>query len=210
VPDALTLFQLSLSAALLAVIVDRAYALLFAAPLSNRGVAHVLRALERAEDVPLRAFAARVARTHVGRVLSIAFAPISDGVPRVDALAELSFELSAEAAVRLRALRVGATIASTTGLLIGIIRLRGGFTKPPGLLALEAGLTERLAVADALFSMAIGVGTSAVCFYALSLLGAAARSLIAQRARVERALLPRLHAGPSEPAGGTASPVITP
>jgi hypothetical protein len=209
-PDALTLFQLGLSAALLGVILDRAYCLLWAAPLSSRGVAHVLRALERAEDGPLRAFAKHTARTHVGRVLAIAFEPITDGLPREDALAELSFELSAEAAARLRALRVGATIASTTGLLIGIVRLRGGFTKPPGLLALEAGLTERLAVSDALFSMAIGVGTSAVCFYALSLLGDAARGLVAQRARVESALLPRLRAAPNEPAGGPASSAITP
>jgi hypothetical protein len=56
-----------------------------------------------------------------------------------------------------------------------------------------------MAVADALLSMAIGVGTSAVCFYALSLLGEAARTLIAQRARVERALLDVLRAPPERP-----------
>lgn len=195
-PDALTLFQLGLSAALLGVILDRAYHLLFRAPLSRRGVEYVMRALERTDHGPLRAFAAHTARTHVSRVLSVALGPLEEGDTREDAMAELSFELSAEAAVRLRALRVGATIASTSGLLIGIIRLRGGFIKSPGLLALEAGLTERLALADALFSMAIGVGTSAVCFYALSLLREAARSLLAQRSRVENALMPLLRAGP--------------
>jgi hypothetical protein len=194
VPDLLTLLQLSLSAALIGVIADRVYSLMFVAPLSRRGVEFVLRALERAEFEPLRAFARASSRAHISRMLVAALEPASDGERQEDVLTELSFELSGEAAARLRALRVGATIASTLGLLIGIIRLRGGFTKPPGLLALEAGLSERLAVSEALFSMALGVGTSAVCFYALSLLQEAARSLIAQRGRVENALLARLPA----------------
>lgn len=193
-PDTLTLLQLSLSAVLLGVIVDRVHTLLFAAPLHRRGLEFVLRSLQRLGFDELRTFATApgTSRTHVARVLRVALSADQQDESRQDALAELSFELSAEATARLRAIRVGATIASTLGLMIGIVRLRGGFAKPTGLLALEAGLTERMAVADALLSMAIGVGTSAVCFYALSLLGQAARSLMAQRARVERALLDAL------------------
>jgi hypothetical protein len=213
-PDVLTLLQLGFSAALLGAIIERANFLLLTAPLSRRGLDFVLRALERAEVDALRAFADGTSRTHVGRVLRLAFTPgasesefCSRAEPRAStsravsassenseaALAELSFDLAAEAIARLRALRVGATIASTLGLLIGIVRLRGGFSEPPGLLALEAGLTERLAVADALLSMAIGVGSSAVCFYALSVLGRAAQGLITQRARVENALRAHAH-----------------
>jgi hypothetical protein len=205
VPDILTLLQLGLAATLLGVIGDRVHILMFAAPLHRRGVEFVLRLLSSADSDPrtsagsaqldaLRAFAstAGTSRTHVARVLRAVLDCDEQGEHRQDALAELSFELSAEATARLRTLRVGATIASTLGLLVGIVRLRGGFAKPSGLLALEAGLTERMALSDALLSMAIGVGTSAVCFYALSLLGEAARALMAQRARVERALLDAL------------------
>jgi hypothetical protein len=200
-PDLLTLLQLGLSAVLLGAIGERVYTLMFAAPLHRRGLEFVTLALERAQLAELTRFAtSEGARdTHVGRVLRVALRPAQVGESRGDQLAELSFDLSAEAIVRLRALRVGATIASTLGLLVGIVRLRGGFAQPSGLLALEAGLTERLAVADALFSMAIGVGTSAVCFYALSLLREAARSLIAQRARIENLLQARFPSGPGQP-----------
>jgi hypothetical protein len=207
VPDFFTLLQLGVSATLLGVIGDRVYCLLVAAPLSRRGVEFVLRSLERSQIDALRAFARGTAPAHISRVLSVALDPASEHERHEDALTELSFELSAETTVRLRALRVGATVASTLGLLVGILRLRGGFSKPPGLLALEAGLTERLAVSDALFSMALGVGTSAVCFYALSLLGEAARSLIAQRSRVERALLAQVGARSDQrPVGLPARP----
>ena len=200
-PDLLTLLQLGLSAMLLGLIADRVYTLMFAAPLHKRGLEFVTRALERGNLAALNHFAAGAAtrRTHIGRMLHIALAPAQPGESRRDELAELSFELSAEAIARLRALRVGATIASTLGLLVGIVRLRGGFAQPSGLLALEAGLTERMAVGDALYSMAIGVGTSAVCFYALSLLREAARFLIAQRTRVENLLQDGLPSAPDGP-----------
>lgn len=196
-PDALTLLQLGLSAILLGAIGERVYTLMFAAPLHPRGAEFVTRAAQRCELRELARFAASAGtrHTHVARFLRVALSPSRPGESRRDELAELSFDLSAEAIVRLRALRVGATIASTLGLLVGIVRLRGGFAPPRGLLALEAGLTEHMAVADALGSMAIGVGTSAVCFYALSLLREAARSLLAQRTRVERLLEDHLPTG---------------
>ncbi|MEY4578160.1 MAG: hypothetical protein RL701_2863, partial [Pseudomonadota bacterium] len=85
-------------------------------------------------------------------------------------------------------LRVGATIASTVGLMIGILRIRGGAGEHAGLLALEAGLAEKVALGEALFSMAVGVATSAVCFHAVGALREAAGEVMGQGTKVAEAL----------------------
>jgi hypothetical protein len=180
--DALTWLQLGLSAALAALIVERTRYLLVAAPLSPEGLKFVVAALEAGRTEQAQVWAEEAARTHVGQVLRVGLGA-RDGDDD-DELSEALFELQACCLVRLRALRVGATVASTLGLLAGILRIRGGLGESAGLLALEAGLAEKVALGQALFSMALGVATSAVCFYALGVLREAAQALLAQGTKV--------------------------
>jgi hypothetical protein len=90
------------------------------------------------------------------------------------------------ASTRLRLIRVSATMASTLGLLGGILMLAGAPLPNQGLLALAAGAVERARMSTAIATMAIGVGSSAFCFQALSILRRAAQTLLAQADRVAR------------------------
>jgi hypothetical protein len=91
------------------------------------------------------------------------------------------------ATARLRLIRVSATMASTLGLLGGILMLAGMPLPNQGLLALASGALERARMDTAIATMAIGVGSSAFCFQALSILRIAARTLLTQAERVARA-----------------------
>lgn len=110
-------------------------------------------------------------------------------------------DLRQAASARLAVLRGCATLASVLGLLGGIMAIRGGFSGNAGLLELQAGLAQQVALAEALERMAIGVGTSAVCFYALGVFRRAARDLIVQITQIahliaDQASLPRLGGAP--------------
>jgi hypothetical protein len=180
--DVLTWLQLGVSAGLAAVIVERVRYLLVVAPLSPEGMKFVVAALEAGRSEQVRVWAEEAARTHVGQVLQAGLG--AGGSEQEDELSDVLFELQARCLARLRALRVGATVASTLGLLTGILRIRGGLGESAGLLALEAGLAEKVALGQALGSMAVGVATSAVCFYALGVLREAAKGLLAQGTKV--------------------------
>jgi hypothetical protein len=184
VNDWLFLLQLALTAGLLLVIAERAYYLLYVAPISADALKWLTARLNDRGGISdaLRWARAR-GDTHVARIVRRGLDPSPVGGEGPDDLSELLSDLSERAVVRLRLLRVGATVASTSGLLVGILRISGGYAPPSGLLALQAGLSERLALSSALFSMAIGVGTSAVCFYATALFRRAAQQLISQSTR---------------------------
>lgn len=195
----LTWLQLAVSAALLGVIAERAHYLLFRAKLSDAGWAFVQRSAQAGQLAQLRAFARALPDAHVSAVLRAAFDPDPERDEDDDDLTELLSSLRERSAARLRLLRVGATLASSLGLMVGILCIQRGFGEPAGLLALEAGLPQKLAMSQALFAMGIGVATSAVCFYALSLLRPAAQALIAQSARAAHLARGALASG-AEPA----------
>ncbi|HEX6243312.1 MAG TPA: hypothetical protein VFZ61_20505 [Polyangiales bacterium] len=155
--------------------------MLVVAPLSPEGLRFVSDALEQGRVDEARSWAEQAVQTHVGQLLRAGL--VGSRQPDDD-LSDLLFDLQARSLVRLRALRVGATIASTTGLLVGILRIRGGLGPDQGLLALEAGLAEKVALGQALSAMAIGIGTSAVCFYALGVLREAAKAVLTQGTKV--------------------------
>lgn len=184
--DWLLLLQLALSVGLAGVIAERAVYLLLVAPASPRALRWLSQSVGEGRTDRALFWARQRSNTHVARILLTALEPVSERSPApddADDLGELILQLTERAVLRLRLIRVGATVSSTTGLLIGIVRISGGYAAPSGLLALEAGLTERMALSSALFSMAVGVGTSAVCFYATSQFRKAARQLITQSAR---------------------------
>lgn len=91
------------------------------------------------------------------------------------------------ALARLRLLRVCATMASTLGLLGGILLLAGASLPDQGLLALQAGAVARARMDGAITTMAIGIGSSAFCFQALALLRRAAQRQLTQAEQLARA-----------------------
>lgn len=180
--DLLAVAQLTLSGGLGVVAAERVAYLVNAAATSGEGWSWLSAQLERRQYPQLRAWTRSAPRTHSARLLAAALDPSEQ------TLEEVLSDLHAQAIARLDVLRVGATLSSTVGLLVGIVRLRDAHAAPSGLLALEAGLVARVAMSEALFSMAVGVGTSAACFYALAFLRRSAHKLLAGNAQLARKL----------------------
>lgn len=182
-PSAFQLGQLTLALIVVAIIAERVRLLHLDAATSDEAVRWILRTIEQGEQRLLASWAEASPCSHVGRVLQAGLgAEANNGELR-----ETLLDLREEASARLRLLRVAATLASTVGLLGGILALAGG-TERAGLSALKAGGAERATFAEAIATMAIGVATSALCFQAIASLRPAAQKLIAQAEQVARAL----------------------
>jgi hypothetical protein len=174
--DAFAVCQLGITAILLLTIGERVFYLCYRARLSSAGSDWVKRQLASDALKALTVWACTAPEILVARLVRAA----SSSHSVEEALADEHAEIVEAVSQRLRAIRVGATLSSTMGLLVGVLRLRAGFLQPTGLLALEQGLPERIATSQALFSMAIGISTSAICFFALAHLRRAASVLLQQ------------------------------
>ena len=169
----------------LAMVAERAHALFVRYAVSDAALLFVTRSLRAGDLEAARAWAAERPRT----LLAALLAPV-DAADEAEADAPaLLTELSYRTHERLLVLRVAATLSSTLGLLGGVVAIARGMGGAPGLLGLQAGLAERVAMQEALFSMALGVGTAAVCFHALSRFRARARELVTQLRSVAHLLL---------------------
>jgi len=163
------------------VIAERLRALYLRVATSEDAMEWLTRSLKQGVvDAPL-AWARRRPESYVARVLEAAFG--EDGSQ--GEMAECLIDVRAEGSARLRMLRVCATLASTLGLLGGILVLAGG-PRRAGLEALKAGGAERAALSEAIATMALGVATSALCFQALALLRPAAQKAISQAQHIAR------------------------
>jgi hypothetical protein len=179
--------QLAWAAVVVAVLGERAVALFHRLPTGARGLALVTERLGAGDLAAVRAWANERPGTLLGQLLGRCLVPMPWAEPPEPAI--LLAELTDHTQARLTWLRVAATLSSTLGLLGGVMAIARGLGPARGLVALQSGLAERLAMDEALLSMALGVGTAAVCFYGLSRLRPAARQLIAQ-ARSLSHLLP--------------------
>jgi hypothetical protein len=168
-------------------VAERAVALLYRLPPGEAGLALVTERLRSGDVKTARAWAQERPDTLLGQLLGRYFQPMPWAETPEPGL--LVADLAERVNARLLWLRVAATLSSTLGLLGGVLAIARGFGPAQGLVALESGLAERLAMDQALTSMALGVGTAAVCFYGLSRLRPAARQLVAQ-ARSLSHLLP--------------------
>jgi hypothetical protein len=178
--------QLAFALFVLAVVAERARFLLRVARLSDAGVRWLTGRLRAHDDAAARAWADRVPQAFASRVISAWVGTDPEAWPVSPEL--MRVELSHGAGARLGVLRGCATLGSALGLLGGILAIRRGFGGESGLLALQAGLPQQVALAQALQRMAIGVGTSAVCFFALGVFRKAARELVAQSTHIAHLL----------------------
>jgi hypothetical protein len=183
VPSWFQLGQLALATFVIAVTAERIAVLHLRAATSDEAVRWLVRMLQSgSRDAPQQWARARPA-AQLARIIEASRLPNAELELR-----ELMAELRDESLARLGGLRTSATLASTLGLLGGIVTLARGAPESAGLDALRAGALERLAMHEAIATMAIGVATSAFCFQALSLLRVAAEKRIAQARQLARAV----------------------
>jgi len=118
--------------------------------------------------------------------------PPSGSAPR-KAVEEVHFDLVAQAAEGLRRLSSVARIASTLAFLAIVLELASAFNGGHGLLALQRGLVERLAVEGALLSFAIGLATSGACLGAAMPMRAHLRALSSDLHQLALRIGPAIH-----------------
>lgn len=170
-----------LALVVVAAVVERARCLLFRAPVSAELTRTLTEALASGRsDLALRV-AKELPECWASRVV-IEASP-ADGTDRAELAATCLADLRVEAEARLGLIRVSATLASTMGLMAGILAIQRGFSGH-GLLALSQGLAQRVAMSEALTHMAIGIGTAAFSFAAFGLLRKAARDGLSQASQV--------------------------
>jgi hypothetical protein len=178
------LAQLVFALAVLAVIVERGRAVFYLAATSDRAMKWLAARLRAGDAASAEAWAKRVPSSFVARLI-VETLDTQDPERDPDLV---RVELKHAAGARLGILRGCATLASALGLLGAIVAIREGFSGGGGLLALQAGLAEQVALAQALECMALGIGTSALCFFALGEFRRGARELLAQSAHITHLL----------------------
>jgi hypothetical protein len=174
------LAQLAFAAFVIAVISERVRALHSASATSDDAARWLSRSFEAGAHHRIRNWVHARPSTQLSRIAELALDDPAE-------MRELLADLRDESLARLGLLRASATLASTLGLLGGILTLARGTSHNAGLLALQAGAVERLTMDEAITTMAIGVGTSALCFQALALLRPAAEKHLAQARQLARA-----------------------
>ncbi|MFT3922641.1 MAG: hypothetical protein QM778_08920 [Myxococcales bacterium] len=176
--------QVAFALGVMVVIGERARALFFRSLTSEHAMKWLAARLRAGDAASAQAWARQVPESFVARVL-LETLDVQNPERDPDLL---RVDLRHAAGIRLGLLRGCATLASALGLLGGILAIRQGLSGGGGLLALQAGLAQQMALADALESMALGVGTSALCFYALGAFRKAAGQLLAQSAHITHLL----------------------
>jgi hypothetical protein len=187
--------------AVMALIAERVRVLLYRSATSDRAMKWLASRLRAGDVDSPAAWARRVPDSFVARVI---LETLDQGNPERDPDV-LRVDLRHAAVARLGVLRGCATLASALGLLGGIMAIRRGLSGEGGLLALQAGLAQQIALSEALECMALGVGTSALCFFALAEFRKAARDLLAQCAHITHLLAEQAAdrlAGPGRPEQG--------
>lgn len=174
--------QIVLALAVVGVAFERLYRVGVIAPVSTKLLSELERSLREGDVERVRRLSEALPARWTSRVVSNALAR----EPEEPEL--MLIDLFEEAGSRLGLLRLSATLASTFGLLGGILTIRAGFGADVGLLALQAGLAERTALGRALMTMAIGVGTAAFAFAAHAAIRRASTRAYVQAQRIDRAV----------------------
>ncbi len=167
------ILQLLLAVAAIGVVAERCRALLFRAPVDTKPFLKAIdRAVEDGDVDDARALAKAGAPAWVPEVVSLCLA--GEGMEALERASDLRYE----ATKRLYALRVFASLGTALGFLGALVELIWLMSGDHGLLALQAGLVERIAMERAILAMAIGVAISVFSLVSLSILKKAAMGLV--------------------------------
>ena len=174
----------------------------FAAPLDARLFGRALdRALDAGDIEQARALARAGGGAWLARIARAALDVWAAPSTVTGALDEALADLRDDADSGLRPLRVVATLASTLGMLSAILALNGVGVRSGGLLALQAGLQQSLAVEQAVAAVALGGSTAVVLLVARAVVRRHTKRLYDDAVRLVASLI--AHAGEKE---GTSSP----
>jgi hypothetical protein len=173
-----------LGISVLALVVHRARVLLFEAPIDTKPF---LGALVSAVETGDRAKAQRLlAGAQPSWVAQMAECVLGERADLEEE--ELISDFRFEAFKGLRALRTLASMGTATGFLGAIVQIIWLYHGDLGLLALQAGLPEKIALERALAAMAAGVAIAIVAFSSLAVLKRAAMQLVKDAERAQTAL----------------------
>lgn len=169
--SALSIVQIAFAVVALGVVGVRLRAVLFTAPLEARTFARALdRALDAGDLAQARALARAGDAAWLARIARAALDVWGDPRAVAAALDEALADLRGEADSGLLPLRMVASLASTLGMLAAILALNGVGVPHGGLIALQAGLAQSLAVAQAVASVALGGSTAILVLLARAVL----------------------------------------
>lgn len=116
-----------------------------------------------------------------------AWALLDPAIPDEERMAELDdrlLDLTQKAGRGLRALRIGASVASALGFLGAAFEIYWVFAGDHGLLRLQAGLVESIGLSRAVLSIGIGIATSSFAIGSWMVLRKRAREIVADGRRV--------------------------
>lgn len=200
--SALSIAQLLFAAVALWVVVRRLRVVLFAAPLDARLFGRALdRALDARDLDQARALARAGGDAWLARIARAGLDVWSEPRAVPGALDEALAELRDDADRGLGPLRMLASLASTLGMLAAILSLNGVGVPSGGLLALQAGLQQSMAVAGAVAAVAVGGCTAVVILVARAVIRRHTKRLYDEAVRLIASLT--VHAGEGE---GTSAP----
>ncbi len=185
----------------LGVVGVRLRVVLFTAPLDARTFARALdRALDAGDLAQARALARAADAAWLARIARAALDVWGEQRAVVAALDEALADLRGEADSGLLPLRMVASLASTLGMLAAILALNGVGVPHGGLVALQAGLAQRLAVAQAVASVAVGGSTAILVLLARGVVRRHTKRLYDEAVRLIASLT--THAGDPDEGSG--------
>jgi hypothetical protein len=178
-------FQLVLAVAMVALVIERVRALCFRGALDGSAFRRALVGLVRRGRVDRAGELASAARpAFAARAVWPLLDPAIDNEQRHVEVHDTLMDVENGVGRRLRALRIGATVASLLGFLGAALDIHWVFAGEHGLLPLQAGLVESMGLSRAALSISIGISTSAFAIGVWSLLRHRARELVMEARRV--------------------------
>jgi len=186
--------QVLFAAVALWVVVRRLRVVLFTAPLDARLFGRALdRALDANDLDQARTLARAGGDAWLARIARAALDAWAEPATVSGVLDETLADLREDADSGLRPLRMIASLASTLGMLAAILGLNGVGVPSGGLLALQAGLQQSLAVGQAVASVAIGGATAVIVLLARAVVRRHTKRLYDEAVRLAAGLV--VHAG---------------
>ena len=192
------LLQLLLAAVALALIAERFHTLFYRARIDAGPYLEALREELRAgRTKAARALAEAGRPAWVAELVHAVLKADADGDHAESVADEVCADRRDQAGRRIYAVHGLARVATPLALLGVILELTGALAGRGGSEAFQAGLVRNAALSRALFTLAIGIATSAVCFVASGMLRKRAVALVRDLRRAMEILEEALYDGDS-------------
>lgn len=189
----LQVLQLALLLAVVGLIVERVRTLCYRVALDSAAFRRALDRLvgaNRVEQAGALVAAARPA--WVAEVVWPLFDPGRDEDERLLEVEDRLLQVEADAQRGLRALRIAASIGSALGFIGASIEFWWIFNADHGLMRLQAGLVENIALGHAVRSIALGIATSSLGLGSWTILRKVAWTLVVDTRRVAASVEERM------------------